>query len=416
MERLFKYGIILWIFLLSNLGNISAKTIIVTKSGKINSVRKGIALASNGDTLLIHKGIYREGAIKLNKRITIIGEDFPIIDGENKYENLLVEHDNVYIKGLKFINSGSSSFNDIAALKVQNAKYFTIVGNKFENNFFAIHCMNSSFGRIINNKIVSQKSKTKPSANGIHCWKSNHLTIEYNYITGHRDGIYFEFVTNSLIENNKSIKNLRYGLHFMFSHDDTYRNNTIKGNGAGVAVMFSKRVKMYQNTFSENWGSSAYGLLLKEIKDSHIENNHFLDNTTAIFAEGSDRTTIINNEFLRNGWAMKIQSNCNDFHIAKNNFIGNTFDIGTNGSLASNKFEANYWDKYEGYDLNRDGIGDIPYRPITFYAIIIERNPSVMMLFRSFFVKLMDKAESAFPTLTTENLQDMKPEIYRIKF
>jgi nitrous oxidase accessory protein len=27
----------------------------------------------------------------------------------------------------------------------------------------------------------------------------------------------------------------------------------------------------------------------------------------------------------------------------------------------------NYWDKYEGYDLDKNKIGDIPYHPLSLY-------------------------------------------------
>lgn len=415
MGRLFKAGtLIVFVFCFLFNQNLDAKTIIVAKTGTA-TIKSALLQAQNGDTILLKSGVYKEGALIISKSIALIGEGFPIIDGEDKFENLLVEQDNVYISGIVFRNSGSSSFMDVAALKIQNSKNFTVINNRFENNFFGIHCMNSSYGRFENNKLISGEEASKPSANGIHCWKSNHLTIERNTVTGHRDGIYLEFVTHSLIENNKSIKNKRYGLHFMFSHDDTYRNNIIEKNGAGVAVMYSKRVKMYNNTFAFNWGNAAYGLLLKEINDSHIEGNHFSQNTIAIFAESSNRSTIINNDFQKNGWAIQIQASCSDVKVNHNNFIGNTFDVATNGSLVMNTFDGNYWDKYSGYDLNRDGIGDIPHRPVTFYSVIIERNPGALMLFRSFFVALMDKAENAFPNLTPENLKDNQPYMRKLK-
>jgi nitrous oxidase accessory protein len=107
------------------------------------------------------------------------------------------------------------------------------------------------------------------------------MYIAGNVVEGHRDGIYFEFVTNSVIENNQSMHNVRYGLHFMFSHHNSYVGNQFSGNGAGVAVMFSNHVTMSKNVFSDNRGSAAYGILMKEISDSWVEGNYFLRNTTA---------------------------------------------------------------------------------------------------------------------------------------
>jgi len=115
------------------------------------------------------------------------------------------------------------------------------------------------------------------------------------------------------------------------------------------------------------------------------------------------------NIFNNNGWALKIQASCMDVVVTKNNFVGNTFDVGTNGTLVLNSFNSNYWDKYEGYDINKDKIGDVPYRPISMYSMIIEKNPPAMILFRSIIVSLLDKTEKVIPSLTPENLKDETP-------
>ena len=103
-----------------------------------------------------------------------------------------------------------------------------------------------------------------------------------------------------------------------------------------------------------------------------------------------------------------------DMNLYNNNFIANTFDIATNGSLVLNKFDYNYWDKYDGYDLNKDKIGDIPYRPVSMYSMIIESNPAALMLFRSLIVSLLDKSEKILPGVTPEQLKDERPLMVRL--
>ena len=63
-----------------------------------------------------------------------------------------------------------------------------------------------------------------------------------------------------------------------------------------------------------------------------------------------------------------------------NNFSANTFDMATNGSLVLNKVNGNYWDRYEGYDLNKDNVGDVPYRPVSMYSMIVEQMPTAVLL------------------------------------
>ncbi|MFM9911442.1 MAG: nitrous oxide reductase family maturation protein NosD [Chitinophagaceae bacterium] len=391
------------------------KTIVVGPGLPVSSIKQGIAQAKEKDSLLIKKGVYREGSIVLSKSITLIGENFPILDGEHKYEILLISGNNICIKGLIFRNAGYSAMNDFAAVKLVDCSFITIESNTIQNAYFAIHISNSSNVTVRNNRISGSPLSEQLTGNGIHLWKSRDALIENNYVSGHRDGIYFEFVTSTVIRNNLSEKNIRYGLHFMFSNDDVYQDNTFRNNGAGVAVMYSKKVRMERNHFEENWGPSSYGILLKDITDSYIIQNQFLKNTVGIHMEGSSRIDIQKNLFKQNGWAIKVQASCDDNIFHSNNFSSNSFDVSTNGTLVLNTFINNYWDKYEGYDMNKDGIGDIPYHPVSMYSMIVEANPTTLLLFRSFTISMLDKAEKMIPGFTPENLKDDNPMMKFIK-
>ena len=390
---------------------ISARTIIVGRDQPVTSIRKAVALAEDGDTILVKTGTYREGNIVINKNLILLGNNFPVIDGEKKYEIFTLSGAGITVEGFQFQNSGQSALNDYAAIKVIDSKNILIENNRVINSYFGIHFSNSSFITIRNNKITGTPTTEQNTGNGIHLWKCNNALIDNNHVTGHRDGIYFEFVTASTIQNNRSEQNIRYGLHFMFSNNDKYLENIFSNNGAGVAVMYSHKVIMEGNKFELNWGPSSYGILLKDITDSRIQNNTFFKNSVGIHMEGSSRIDASKNIFKENGWAIKVQASCDDNTFSQNNFFGNSFDIATNGTMVLNKFYNNYWDKYEGYDRNKDGVGDVPYHPVSMYSMIVEQNPNALILLRSFIVSLFDKAEKAIPSLTPENLIDDKPMI-----
>jgi nitrous oxidase accessory protein len=392
-------------------GNVFANKIVVGKDKAISTLRQGINKAEDGDTILLNKGIYKEGTLVIDKAVYLIGIDDPVLDGENKNEILTLTGKNIVIRGIHFANAGYSAMNDYAALKIIDATNILIENNSIVNTSFGIHLANTINSVVRNNTIKGNNKSEHSSGNGIHLWKCSNMQIENNLIEGHRDGIYFEFVTQSIIQKNLSKNNIRYGLHFMFSHDNSYLANTFRNNGAGVAVMYTKNVRMENNVFEKNWGPSAYGILLKDISNSYIKNNKFIQNTVAIHMEGSSRIEIEQNIFKENGWAIKVQASCDDNNFFQNNFFGNSFDVATNGSLVLNKFYKNYWDKYEGYDRNRDGVGDVPYHPVSMYSMIVEQNPNSLILLRSFMVSLLDKAEKAIPSLASENLTDDKPMI-----
>ena len=201
----------------------------------------------------------------------------------------------------------------------------------------------------------------------------------------------------------------------MFSEGNSYVRNTFRDNGAGVAVMYTYHVEMIDNIFEDNWGNNSYGLLLKDIGKSLIKGNTFSKNTVGIYVEASSQLVIKENKFVSNGWAMKILGNCIDDTIIYNNFLNNTFDISTNTSRTVNYFDKNYWDKYAGYDLDRNNIGDVPYRPVSLFSVVVEQTPEAMLLLRSFLVDLLDLSERVVPVFISENLIDNNPQMKLIE-
>ncbi len=392
-----------------------AATIKVGPNLPTKSIKEALENAQPFDTIIVKGGKYSEGTLDIRKAIILIGIDRPIIDGQKKYEPISINSSNVIIKGFKIINSGQSAMSDVAAIKVYNENNIWIEDNILDDNFFGIYIQQASNCTIKNNIITGYGASELLSGNAIHAWKSDFLNIHGNQVKGHRDGIYLEFVTHTVAEHNTAKNNHRYGLHFMFSHENSYSFNTFSENGAGVAVMYTRNVIMTHNVFEGNWGDAAYGLLLKDIMDSQITNNEIRMNTTGIYMEGSNRVQLERNNFVANGWAVKIQGSCENNTFKANNFIQNTFDVATNSKRSYNTFSGNYWDKYEGYDLNKDKIGDIPYHPVSLFSVIVERYPTAMILFRSFMTTLLDRTEKLIPSLTPEDLKDGVPLMSPIK-
>jgi nitrous oxidase accessory protein len=386
-----------------------ADTINVCGTCAYKSITQAVNDASDGDTILVESGTYYESNIVIDKRLAIIGLSQPVIDAEENGFIFDVSADSIVVKGFTLNNVGKSYTKDYSAIHTYNADNFVIEDNVFNNPFFAIHIERSKNGIIRNNEINGVAKEEHNSGNGIHLWHSAKIRVNNNTIEGMRDGIYLEFVKNSEVMNNISINNLRYGLHFMFSNDDKYEDNLFENNGAGVAVMFSKYIYMRNNIFRYNWGTASYGLLLKEINDAFIYGNVFEQNTIGINAEGSNRVSYENNTFSSNGWAIKFLGACYGNKLHRNNFMYNAFDISYNGGINGNLIDKNYWSEYTGYDLDKNNIGDVPYRPIKLFSYVVNRTPETIILLRSLFVDIINFSEKVSPMFTPDNLKDYHP-------
>jgi len=401
-----------WLLFLS-IFSVCARQIEVCPGCEVQTIKQAVDLAQDGDHILIRKGIYREHDISITKSLHFKGEKGAVIDGENQGTVLSVRANDFSLRGLTIVNVGQSYTKDFAGILIHGSDDFVLENNVLENVFFGILVEKSKNGAIRNNKVSSQAVSQASSGNGIHLWHCANMTISSNEVQGLRDGIYFEFVKNSKVFENNSHDNLRYGLHFMFSNHNAYYENIFRENGAGVAIMFSKFVEMYGNEFLHNWGSASYGLLLKEIYDAEIEDNLFEQNTIGISVDGSTRINYKNNDFLRNGWAVKIIGACYDNVFSENNFLNNALDLSYNSKINSNSFDRNYWSEYAGYDLDRDGIGDVPYRPVKLFSYIVHNTPETIILLRSLFVDIINFSEKVSPVFTPDNLLDNNPLMRR---
>ena len=343
-------------------------TYTVCQQCELSTITAGIEACSPGDTLIFEPGTYSSPGVEITKPLVLIGKKGAILDGGGKNYILKILSDNVSVSGFELVNSGSSYTKDYAAIYIHRTSDFVLLNNVIRQAFHGILVEKSKNGQISGNKVLGTAVREDQSGNGVHLWDCDSVVISGNEVRGMRDGIYLEFVDGSIVNDNHSYNNVRYGLHFMFSNHDEYSNNTFRNNGAGVAVMFSKFINMRENLFLENWGGASYGLLLKEIYDAEIENNIFKENTVGINVDGSTRINYKRNEFLRNGWAIKVTGGCYENIFSYNNFIGNSFDVSYNSKMNDNRFEYNFWGDYSGYDLDRDGIGDVPYRPVKLFC------------------------------------------------
>jgi nitrous oxidase accessory protein len=408
----FRLLFIFTVFILITSGDLEAKQLVLCPSCEYNSLKEAIASAGRHDTLILDGGHYKEGNIIVDKPLSIIGKNKAIVDGLGETEIFTIESDSVTIMNLQIQNVGTSYVKDRAAIKVETQKYVRIENNHLVNAFFGIYLVRSRFCIIRNNLVEGNAINEASSGNAIQLWYSKDILIEKNLCTHHRDGIYIEFSDRCKISNNISKHNLRYGLHFMFSDSNLYYRNVFEHNKGGVAVMYSSYIQMEQNTFKDNWGASSYGLLLKEIKDSELKENIFKGNTVGIYSEGTVRLDVHHNLLESNGWAVVIRGSCEENFFWKNNFLSNTFEISTDSrNHTGNGFEGNYWSHYNGYDLNKDGIGDVPHNPISLFSYIVENNPTSIILLRSLFIDLLNLAEKITPVLTPVTLIDQQPTI-----
>lgn len=398
-------------------GSSGEAVVVVTPGGAVRTLGEAVRRARPGGRVVVEAGMYREATIVVDRPLTIEGRGWPTIDGEGQRELMVVRADDVTVRGLRFVRVGAAMTEDRAALRVNGVRRCGILGNRFEDTFFGVYLARVDGCRVEGNVFTGPGARgtEATTGNAIHLWSTRDVDVVDNRIAGHRDGIYFEFVRQGRVHGNLSEGNLRYGLHFMYSDSCQYVGNTFRRNGAGVAVMYARVVTMTGNQFADNRGASAYGLLLKEITEAVLASNTFARNTVGLLADGATRPTVERNRFADNGWGVRLLANVEDGRFLTNDFVRNSFDVSVNWGTGTNaSFVGNYFDAYRGYDLDRDGTGDVPHRPVRLFSLLVARYESALVLQHSAFVSLLDGAERALPSLTPVALLDPRPAMHAV--
>src|ERR1035437_1443573 len=134
---------------------LNATTFRVTKGTKFSTIQSALNKAHASDTILVSSGIYFEKNIIINKTITLIGENLPVLDGEGKYEIISIKSSNVIFSGFKIQHSGYGTLDDLAGIKIYDSNNVTISNNVLDDNFFGIYVQFGKKCIIKNNHITS---------------------------------------------------------------------------------------------------------------------------------------------------------------------------------------------------------------------------------------------------------------------
>jgi nitrous oxidase accessory protein len=223
-----------------------------------------------------------------------------------------------------------------------------------------------------------------------------------------RDGFYIQSSSQGVIAGNTA-RNLRYGLHYMFSDDNLFEDNTFENGAAGTAIMYSRRIVFRRNRFLHNRGFASVGLLFKACEDVIAESNLIADNARGIFLEGSYRNVFRGNVVAESDTAIVLYDSCADNRFEGNTFVGNLTPLLLVGRRTDTDFDGNYWSDNEHPDLDGDGRTDLPYRLSSIFDHFRGNLTAADLFTQGFAAAALGIAERAFPVLEPVAAEDRSP-------
>lgn len=383
----------------------------VVKAGA--SIPAAIARVEPGDTIRLEPGDY-QGNFTIDTPIHLVGDRGARILGGYEGTVVHVTAPGTVLEGLEIAEAGIQLTKDMATLLVE-ADDVTVQECVIRESLHGIYVKGANRVRIINNSVAGRADLIESDrGNGIHLWNSHHNLVVGNEIFNTRDGIYFSFANETVIERNH-IHHVRYGLHYMYSNDNVFSDNLFERNVAGAALMYSERIRFSRNTFARCRGFRAYGILLQSMSEVVSRENLILDNSRGIFMNNTDESLFEGNDIVDNDLAIQLNGGCDGNRFAANNFIGNLtellLDVSDLETAWAGEDGGNYWSSYRGYDLDRDGIGDVPFSIQNVFQVLESDVPEVRFYLLSPAAEVLKAAEEALPILRLGDAQDPGPRV-----
>lgn len=392
-----------------------SRTIVVDAA----ALPSAVAAAREGDTIEVRGGVLR-GHLTLDKTLTLRGVGWPVIDGGDEGTVVHISGPGARFSGFLIKNSGSTLEQENSGIAVV-APRVVVEHNRFENTLFGIYLKEAHNSTVRGNQISSKALEVQRRGDPIRLWYSRDVLVEDNVIDNGRDVVLW--YSERLILRNNTVSNGRYGLHFMYCDDAVISGNRLTNNSVGTFLMYSRRVHMHNNTIAHNRGPSGYGVGLKDMDDTVVVDNLFLDNRVGAHLDTSPREVDSIGEFTGNVFAyndigVELMPSVRHNMFSSNSFVENEEQVAISGGgmLVENSWtvdgEGNYWSDYAGYDADGDGRGDIVYKSERLFENIMQQEPLLRLFIYSPASNAIDFAARAFPLVQPKpKLTDEEPQM-----
>jgi nitrous oxidase accessory protein len=374
-------------------------------------LRERIANTPPGGILTVRGGVH-QGPLVIRGPISVIGLDWPTVDGGGSGSVIEIAGDSVVLRGFHIRGSGRHVSEEAAGVKASGSGHL-IESNRIEDVYFGIHLAQGSANVVRGNRIAPGERDGERPGHGISLWYQKEARVVGNHVAHARDGIYLSFADDTTVSDNE-VEDSRYGIHSMSSKGVAFERNRLRGNLLGAALMYSQELSMTGNLVEgHREGATAYGILLKDIDELLLADNAILRNRVGLYADttplGRDREAIVRgNLFSGNDTALALQSNVR-LTFTGNRIENNLTVVRTEGAaLVSNRWSSdgrgNYWDGYQGYDRDGDGVGDLPYRYEAVMNEILKRQPLARAFVYTPAHLALETASRLFPVFRAEPL------------
>lgn len=373
-------------------------------------LQPAIEAAEPGDTIRLAPGRHA-GPVLVDRTLSLVGEAGAVIAGPGRGSVVTVTAPGVRVHGLEITGSGTDlPAMDSAILVKETAPRADIRDNHLVDNLFGVYLHGAGDSNVQDNVIRGRRDlRMAEAGNGVSIWNAPGARVIGNIISHGRDGIYVRVSRENHFQDNE-FSNLRFAIHYMYTHDSRIVGNTSRDNHVGWAIMFSEGLEVRDNV---SINDRDHGLMLNATNGSEVIGNTVRDGgEKCAFVYNANGNRIEENWFEGCPIGIHFTAGSEGNTMTGNAFVANRMQVkyvGTRHLDWTVDGRGNYWSDNPAYDLDGDGIADRPYRPNDVMDEILWTLPQAKVLATSPAVQMVRWAQARFPALSTGGVVDTAP-------
>ena len=349
---------------ISTMIRVAASVLLIAAPLQAGPLQDMIDATPDGGEVVPPAGTYVE-QITIDRNVTLDGRNGVVIDGGGDGTVVTLSADSAALKNVTIRNSGRLHNKVDAGLRI--AGNFNVIRDvRIENSLFGIDMTQASNNVLRRIYISSKDMPLELRGDSIRIWYSNDNKLEDMTIEDARDIVIW--YSEGVVIRDSRIRRGRYGIHFMYAHNNIVENNEITDCVVGVFLMYANHITVRDNDILRSWGASGLGIGFKEASGAVIQRNNLIGNASGVYLDPSpwdpDMTNVFeDNVIAYNGIGVEFHTEWKGNHFRRNSFVSNFTQISVRGrgSAMKESWEGNYWDDYAGFDKDGDRVGDVPY-------------------------------------------------------
>lgn len=373
-----------------------------------------IDAAPAGSTLLAPAGLHA-GPIRIDKPLSIDGGGKAAIHGNGKGTVVSIAGSHVTLRGFTIAGSGESHDGVDAGILIEGSGH-RVENNRIEDVLFGIHLRQARDSMVRNNSMTGKPLELGLRGDAIRMWNGTGNRIEANRFRRARDLTFINSGDNLVAGNDFS--DGRYGMQVVFSPRLKIERNRFSEMGTGIVVLYSRDVVLRGNHIEHALSGGGAGIVFKESDTGIVEGNTVLHCAVGLKADAPPEPVgvleVRDNRFAHNIIGLFFYGEAGGHRFARNRFDNNltTVAISGQGAGENNVWRGNRWDEYQGFDRNRDGTGDTPHDAWLYADRIWMETPMATFFRNAPILELLDFLERLAPfSLPYRILRDPTPDM-----